>query len=80
MKEDSELLKVALRVLAAVIEHCEPEGVDVQMLASHVPRIRGPADELACEVIHQVLRARGRISDGMEERVSRTMAGGSVWG
>ena len=61
MEEESEALKAALRVRAAVTEHCVPEVADVQALLLHASPYNGrPPDEVACEVIHRVLRARGR--------------------
>jgi hypothetical protein len=72
MEEELEVLIVALRVLAAFTERRAPEEADVQVLRSHAFRCNGrPTDELAREVIHRVLRARGRdfgprIGDGFE--------------
>ena len=80
MREDVERLTVALRVLMAFTEFRAPEDADVQTLHSYRPLSHRPADELACEVIQQVLKARGRISDGMGERVSRSIAGRQLLG
>lgn len=72
MEEELEALKVALRVLAAFNERRAPEDADVQVLLSHTSRSNGrPLDELACEAIYRVLKARGRdfgvaIGDGFE--------------
>jgi hypothetical protein len=66
MQEDLERLKTALRVLAAVTEFRAPEEADMQALRSYAPLLkRRPADELAREVIWAVLKARGRLPDGM---------------
>jgi len=76
MQEDSERLKIALRVLAAVAEYCEPEEADLELIRSYAPlSTRRHPDELACEVIQQVLKARGQFTDGMAEKVRRSMAG-----
>jgi hypothetical protein len=69
MQGELERLRVALRVLAAVTEFREPEETDMQALRSYAPLSpRRPPDELACEVIQDVLKARGRFRDGMVEK------------
>ena len=67
MPDELERLRVALRVLAAVTEFHKPDDADVQTLQPYAPLLTRP-DELACEVIRQMLKARGRISEGIEER------------
>ena len=63
-------MNTALRVLAAAVEHREPEETDMEVLRSYAPlSTRRHPDELACEVIQQVLKARGRFTDGMAEKV-----------
>ena len=79
MQDDLLRLRVALRVLTAFMEYREPEDADVQTLHSYAPLTCRPPDELACEVIQQALIARGRISNGLGDRVSRTLTGRSVW-
>ena len=70
MEEELHRLRVALRVLAAITEFREPEETDVQTLRSYAPHFtRRPPDELAREVIQQALKARGRVSEGMAEKV-----------
>ena len=64
MDEDFERLKVALRVFTAAIERRKPEKTDIQALRSYAALVnRGLPAEMACEVIEQVLAARGRISE-----------------
>ena len=66
MERHNETLRVALRVIAAVTEFREPEEDDIQALRSYAPAFNSqPHDRLACEVIQQVLRKRGRISKSM---------------
>lgn len=68
MQQDLDRLKVALRALMAVIELRKPEETDIQALRSCAPLCkRGSPDELAYEVIQHVLKARGRVSEGMKE-------------
>lgn len=68
MDEELEELKVALRVLAAITERRAPEEADVKALLSYASHSNGrPPDEVACEVIHRVLRARARPVSGMAE-------------
>jgi hypothetical protein len=70
MQEELERLRVALRVLAAVTEFREPAEMDVQTLRAYAPNFkRQPSDELACEVIQRVPKARGRISESMAEEI-----------
>jgi len=70
MEAERERLKVALRVLAAVTEFREPEETDMQTLRSYAPLFqRRPPDELACQVIQEVLRARGRLGNGIADKV-----------
>jgi len=60
--DDSELLRVATRVILAVIEIRKPEATDLEALRSYAPLfMHKPPDDLAREVIQQVLKARGRI-------------------
>ena len=69
MGEERERLRVALRVLAAVTDFREPAETDMQALRSYAPRsTRRHPDELACEVIQEVLRTRGRFHAGMAEK------------
>jgi hypothetical protein len=70
MGEERERLRVALRVLAAVTDFREPAETDMQALRSYAPLFtRRPPDELACQVIQEVLRARGRFGNGISEEV-----------
>jgi len=70
MGEERERLRVALRVLAAVTDFREPAETDMQALRSYAPLLtRRPPDELACQVIQEVLRARGRFGNGISEEV-----------
>jgi hypothetical protein len=71
MHEELELLRVATRVIAAATEHREPEETDVKALRSYAPLfMHKPPDVLACEVIQQVLKERGRIPN-LNERAER---------
>ncbi len=61
MKDSTEAMTTALRVLTAVTEKRNPERADVETLkklAGH----NGPAnlDELACEVIQKALHQRAK--------------------
>lgn len=69
MEGHHETLKVALRVIAAVTEFRQPEDDDIQALRSYAPAFNGqPPDDLACEVIHQILRERAGMSSSVAAR------------
>jgi hypothetical protein len=69
MQEELQRLRVALRVLAAATEFREPAESDLQELRSYASGVERRPDELACEVIQQVLKQRGRVSEGMAEKL-----------
>jgi len=57
--EDLAALKVAVRVLTAIIEHSKPDSSDVEKLHRFAPLLADrPIDELACEAVHAELKRR----------------------
>jgi hypothetical protein len=61
MDRDADL-KLALRVLSAIVEKREPDPKDVKGLRNIAPANAGtwPLDEMACEVIKQARKRRAR--------------------
>ena len=74
MKENLQIMKVSLRVLAAITDRIVPQAADVDMLRYYLGSEAPPAnlDELACAVINKALERRARIRALMKavERVS----------
>jgi hypothetical protein len=74
-------MRIALRVLSAVMDHHEPDPADVAELHRLAPfHPEEPIDEMACEVIQSELRkdegARARRSSlGLIESTGRRRAG-----
>jgi hypothetical protein len=63
MENDPAVIKMALRVLTAIMEHCPPDAADVKELRRFAPLDADvPVDELACEVVHEVLTRRAQRS------------------
>jgi hypothetical protein len=61
MLQGFEEMKTATRVLSALAANCDPKPADIATLRGLVPQCDDLApDELACEVIQQVLRVRAR--------------------
>jgi len=59
MDTASEAIRAALRVLTAVMHGREPEPVDVEILKAYIPDSANcPVDELACDAVEQVLKAK----------------------
>jgi hypothetical protein len=74
IKENLQIMKVSLRVLAALSDRVEPAPADVDTLRYYLGWDAPPAnlDELACEVIKKALERRARIRAAMKalERAS----------
>jgi len=67
--EDLAALKLAVRVLTAVIGHHRPDSRDVEELYRFAPLLANlPIDELACEVVHRELKRR----EEMHRRAAKT--------
>ena len=63
--EDLAALKVAVRVLTAILEHYKPNSSDVEKLRRFAPLLADrPIDELACEVVHAELKRREEKRQG----------------
>lgn len=64
MQQSLDMMKTALRVLAAITERRHPNPTDLETLRDYAPCLGklGP-DELACDVIQQAIRKRSRVRD-----------------
>lgn len=69
IKENLEIMKVSLRVLAALSDHAHPDPADIDTLRYYLAWDTPPAnlDELACEVIKKALVRRAWIRAAVKE-------------
>jgi hypothetical protein len=59
MEQGLDAMKTALRVLTAITDRHNPEPADVEELRRWAPLLAAlPPDELACDVILQVMKQR----------------------
>ena len=57
-----DVMNIALRVVNAVAQKCDPDSNDLEALRTFLPRLaNAPLDELACGVIQEALNRRSQI-------------------
>ena len=67
MQQGDDAMRVAVRVLTAITEECDPIDADIQELHRLAPSLANASvDELACDVIQQVIKQRAEMRDAME--------------
>ena len=65
MRHVNDVLMTALRVLTAVVDHKNPNPVDIRELQRLSPNtLYLSADEMACDVIHRAMQAREKSRTG----------------